>query len=206
MKQKIFISPLIYSTQEDYYSFFKYIQIKYILNTNHSGMRSYMFLKSLLEQKYIDVRKQTILDIGCNIGTYSFLFQQYGAKHITGFDYRNFFINYCIYNQQKLKIKNMTFKQQEFFHINLLFQKHDILFFMYSFLNLLEPNMYFHDKINMFHKYINSKPSKYIIIGHYLGGWGWILDTAKKIIEEKYNKENEYIEKDDIITIYILKK
>lgn len=61
-----------------------------------------------------DFENKTILDIGCNAGGNLIELSKFGAKHLTGVDYSDMYINQCKYMMDLNGIKNCTIFKYSF--------------------------------------------------------------------------------------------
>ncbi len=128
------------------------------------------------------------MDVGCNIGTFSFLAQEMGAKYVTGFDIDSIFIKLCFLTQVDLNKHNMLFLQQNLFDINLLFQKKYDMIFLQKF-TVLEKEKE-KNCIKKFKSFIYTKPSTQILYSYYKHDKKSIV---RCVIEDKYKLINYFL-------------
>ena len=105
---------------EEYISYPKYINKDELINKlneiysdkNYYISDSVDLINNLtyIYQNYINISDYNILDIGCNIGTYSFLSYFNNAKYVEGIDFNCDFINIANETKNKLNINDTSIK------------------------------------------------------------------------------------------------
>ena len=82
-------------------------------------------------QNYINISDYNILDIGCNIGTYSFLSYFNNAKYVEGIDFNCDLINIANETKSKLNINDTSIKfiNSDIFDINFKTKNYDVVLY-----------------------------------------------------------------------------
>lgn len=192
---------------EEYISYPKYINKDELINKlneiysdkNYYISDSVDLINNLtyIYQNYINIFDYNILDIGCNIGTYSFLSYFNNAKYVEGIDFNCDFINIANETKSKLNINDTSIKfiNSDIFDINFKTKNYDVVLYF--------NNIFWDSEFDKFdynlkiHKLFNSliRYNKYFILG---ANFDSTIEYFNNILtKHKYTKY--YIYKDMIV-------
>lgn len=137
-------------------------EIENIKKCNNIKIDNSFIYKEL--QKYRDFYKnKTIIDFGCNIGTYSLFFASNGAKHVIGIDKDQSVINIAEMCRKRMNMNNVTFICEDILIDDKIY-KSDVSVMLKGIFLADDTHIY---KLEYVKKFINRIDSKYFLFSYY---------------------------------------
>ncbi|WP_205960657.1 TIGR04290 family methyltransferase [Ramlibacter rhizophilus] len=77
-----------------------------------------------------DLAGQSVLDIGCNAGFYSFEMKRRGASRVLGIDFDDYFLNQARFAAEVLDVRDVEFRRLSVYDVGALGERFDVVLFM----------------------------------------------------------------------------
>ena len=168
-------------------NFSKYADYYNLLYKNKDYNNEVEYLLSIINKHSTDYN--SLLDLGCGTGNYTFIFEKHGFSNITGIDLSSNMIN--IANENKvINNSNITFIEQNIVSF-FTEKKYDVIISMFDVISYLTENS---DLIKLFNFIKNGLSEKGIFIFDFWYGPGVLTslpETRYKIFENENIKVNK---------------